>query len=262
MSGPARVTAIVPARDSAHILAATVTRLAAALDPAPPSGGSDAGARGEGGEILIVENGSADETWALAQRLVDVHGPVPIRAVRSAVGLGHAYAEGLRRARGEVALLTADDLPFGLSDLRAWRRAGRPAGVVVGSKAHHDSRVPRPWVRRAMTATFEQLRRGLLDLRVGDTQGTLFVPVDWGRRMLPTLVEGGYLFPTELIYVALAQGLPVTEIPVVLEESHAHTPTRIRARDIVQMTTGLLTMRRRRARLGTDDGWTPVTAER
>ena len=213
-------------------------------DAAAPAG-SAPGEGGEGGEILIVENASVDDTWEVASRLADADATVPIRVLRSAPGLGCAYREGLRAARGDVALLTADDLPFGVSDLDSWRLAGRPPGVVVGSKAHPGSQVPRPWVRRTLTVAFAQMRRGLLDLHVGDTQGTLIVPTGWAREVLPILVEGGYLFPTELIYVATAQGIPITEIPVRLDERHAESPTRLRARDIAQMTAGLLAMRRR-----------------
>ncbi|MEP7160845.1 MAG: glycosyltransferase [Dermatophilaceae bacterium] len=242
MSKPPQVSAIVPARDSESQLADTVARLARALARA---GDSRGGGVGEGGEILVVENGSSDGTWALARELADDDADVPVRALRSAVGLGRAYAAGLRHARCEVALLTADDLPFGLTDLQAWRLAGRPAGLVVGSKAHPGSDVPRPVVRRALTAGFGWLGRRILDLDVGDTQGTVFVPTAWAQRVLPQIHSGGYLFPTELLFVAQSFGVPITEVPVTLDAAHAEHPTRIRARDVTEMATGLVGLRRR-----------------
>ncbi len=242
MSKPPQVSAIVPARDSESRLADTVARLARALAPSGDGRGYDSG---EGGEILVVENGSSDGTWALARELAEEDADVPVRALRSSVGLGRAYAAGLRHARCEVALLTADDLPFGLTDLEAWRLAGRPAGLVVGSKAHPGSDVPRPAVRRALTAGFGWLGRRLLDLEVGDTQGTVLVPISWARRMLPQIHSEGYLFPTEMLFLAQAHGLPITEVPVRLDAAHAAHPTRIRASDVTQMAGGLVGLRHR-----------------
>ena len=85
-------------------------------------------------EVIIVENGSSDDTWQVAEELTRGSWGFPVRAVRSEVGLGAAYLEGASQAKGDVVLLTADDLPFGVTDIRSWESAGDPSALVIGSK--------------------------------------------------------------------------------------------------------------------------------
>lgn len=242
MSESLTLSVVVPAHNSGAVLDHTVQTLAAALADSP------------GAEVILVENGSRDRTWQRAQELAARSWAVPVVACQSPVGLGEAYAEGIRRARGDLVLLTADDLPFGMTDVASWRAAGCPAGLAVGSKAHPASVVPRGFLRRLMTFVFTWLRRLLLDLQVGDTQGTVFVPTAWARGVLPRLVESGYLFSTELLYAAHLQGLAITEVPITLEQRPDDGGTRIKVSDVVQMASGLVRLRRRAATLATPVG--------
>lgn len=241
MTGQPRLSVVVPAHNSGPVLDQSVEILAAALADVP------------GAEVILVENGSRDGTWARAQALAARSWPVRVVACQSPVGLGEAYAEGIRRATGEVVLLTADDLPFGMTDVAAWAAAGWPDGLVIGSKAHPDSVVPRAFVRRLMTFVFTWLRRLVLHLTVGDTQGTVFAPADWARGVTPRLAEGGYLFSTELLYAAHLQGLAITEVPIALRPRDDDGGTRIRVSDVLEMTTGLVRLRRRAATLSASD---------
>ncbi|QQS02427.1 MAG: glycosyltransferase family 2 protein [Austwickia sp.] len=238
MSERPALSVVVPAHNSGPVLEHSVQTLTCALADLP------------GAEVILVENGSRDGTWRLAQDLAARAWLVPVQAVQSAVGLGNAYAEGVRRATGDLVLLTADDLPFGMTDVAGWEAAGCPAGIVIGSKAHRDSVVPRAVLRRVMTFVFTWLRRIVLRLDVGDTQGTVFVPAGWAREVLPRLVEGGYLFSTELLYAAHLQGLPITEVPITLRERDDDGGTRIKVSDVLEMALGLLRLRRRAGQLG------------
>jgi len=234
-----RLSVVVPAHNSGVALPAQRRDLATALAESP------------GAEVILVENGSRDGTWDRAQALAARSDwPVPVIACQSPVGLGEAYAEGIRRARGDVVLLTADDLPFGMTDVAAYRAAGCPTGLVIGSKAHPDSVVPRSALRRLMTFVFTWLRRIVLRMSVGDTQGTVFVPTAWAREVLPRLREGGYLFSTELLYAGHCQGLAITEVPITLRQHADAGGTRIRVADIGEMAAGLVRLRRRAVVLG------------
>ena len=215
---------IVPAHNSGTRLEGTVDLLRREL--------GDAGI-----EVIIVENGSTDDTWEVAQRLAATSGPFPVLACQSDVGLGAAYREGIRRTSGQTLLLTADDLPFGLTDIDAWRRVDATA-LVVGSKAHRESRVPR-----------SLLRSVVLGMTVADCQGTIFAPRDWLAARLPDLREDGYLASTEIVYLAQQQGKPVIEVPVTLAPRHDDGKTRIRLGDIRDMAFGLLRLRARRREL-------------
>lgn len=194
-------------------------------------------------EVVIVENASSDDSWQVAQRLArDVVVP-PVRAVQSPKGLGNAYREGIGQARGQYVLLTADDLPFGCSDLDQWLAMPRTT-LVLGSKAHPRSVVHRAWQRGLMSGAFRLLRLVVLGMTVRDCQGTVIAEAGWLRSVLPLLEEPGYLFSTELVHVARRQGIRAVEVPVVLRP--AGSGTRIRVHDVVEMVLGLVALRRRR----------------
>jgi hypothetical protein len=119
--------------------------------------------------------------------------------------------------------------------------------VIVGSKAHPDSVVSRAFLRTALTGALRLLRRVVLNIRTGDTQGPYVMNGDWARGIAPALDEGGFLLSTEVAYAAHLGGLRVVEVPVHLRESNH--PTRIRVLDVVNMFVGLLALRRRKVRL-------------
>lgn len=224
---------VVPAHNSGPRLRETLRQLAREL------GRDDI-------EVIIVENGSSDDTWEVAEDLVRGSWGFPVRVLRSDVGLGAAYLKGVSEARGDVVLLTADDLPFGVTDIRSWESVGDPAALVFGSKAHPDSTVPRSFPRTVMSWGYRLLRRVILGMTVGDCQGTLFVDREWLRRRIPFLRERGYLTSTEIVYLAQLDRKRVVEVPVVLHAGHASGRTRIRTSDVWDMAFGLLRLRRRR----------------
>lgn len=231
------LTVVIPAHDSGVQLRESLQILARELP------GMDL-------EVVIVENGSSDGTWQEAQDLAAAGFPFPVTACQSPVGIGAAYHEGTLRASGERVLLTADDLPFGVSDVLAWQGIGSPDGMTLGSKGHPGSSVPRSVTRDLMSSGFRLLRWLILGMRVRDCQGTVLVERDWLVAQLPRLREKGYLASTEIVQAALEDGLPVREVPVTLTERHGTLGTRIRVRDVVDMGVGLFRIRRGLRRSG------------
>lgn len=231
--GVPELTIVVPAHNSGAALAHTVATLTGSLSHLLH-------------EIVIVENASTDDTLATARQLAAEHSG-NVRVVVSDKGLGMAYAAGIRAASGTSVLLTADDLPFGTSDVASWQAAGCSAAaqVCIGSKAHPRSRVPRSLIRRLMTTVFAAERRVVLNMGIGDTQGTIFAPREWLVRQLPRLKERGYLFSTELLYAATLQGVSVLELPVDLDTATRRSST-VSLHDAWKMFAGLLRLRRRR----------------
>lgn len=197
-------------------------------------------------EVVIVENDSVDGTWPLARYLEGSTHGIPIRAIQSGKGLGRAYVAGIAAARCRHVLLTADDLPFGLSDIRAWRQQSA-ADLVLGSKAHPDWVVDRTLVRQAMSLVFRALRLVVLGMRVRDCQGTPFARREWLQDLAPHLREGGYLSSTEIVYAAQREGLTIVEVSVELRPSFSGT--RIHVDDIVSMAVGLGRLRGAGSRL-------------
>jgi glycosyltransferase involved in cell wall biosynthesis len=231
------LSVVVPAHNSSAVIGTCIDRLAGRF-------------AGQAAEVIIVENGSNDDTYEVCRRLVDSRpaNVIPrIRLLQSEKGMGRALKTGAQASRGDHVLLTADDLPFGFDDLDAFdrlRNAGAAAPVVmIGSKAHPDSHVERGALRTTLTFGFGILRRLILGMKTGDPQGTVIVNGKLLRTIAPTLREDGFLFTTELIYRLERLGLRPVEVPVKLSADHAHHASRVSPSDVLSMALGLFRLR-------------------
>lgn len=233
-AGVPQLSLVIPTHNSAVVIEKTLAEAAHRL----ADGAS---------EIIVVENGSTDDTREILARVADEWSPSAptLRILTVAKGLGNALHVGIAASRGDTVMITADDLPFGFDELDAAERLGAARSpVVIGSKAHPDSEIGRSGLRSLLTAGHRFLRWVTLGMRIADPQGTYVLDGDWARSVVATLRERGFLFTTELAYAATLTGTRVTEVPVRLRES-AHR-TRVRVSDVWFMGVGLLAIRRRR----------------
>lgn len=232
----ARLSIVLPAHNSGTRLARSLERLQREASNSEI-------------EAIIVENGSRDNTWQQAQQLSHQDWGFTVQAYQSAVGLGAAYHEGIRRARGDVVLLTADDLPFGCSDLRSWERLNQPDALVIGSKAHRGSQVERGVLRSSLSLGYRAMRWISLGMRVADCQGTIFAPRAWLLDNLARFRELGYLSSTEIVYAAQLQHIDIVEVAVQLMPRDSSDRSRIKLTDITSMAAGLIRLRSRAGEL-------------
>ena len=171
--------------------------------------------------------------------------------------MGNALRAGLTRSRGTYVLLTADDLPFGFDDLDAADRMGAQGmalpRILIGSKANPESVVERGAMRALLTWGFARMRRAILGMRTGDPQGTILIEGELGRRLVRQTTEAGFLFTTELVYLAEREGIRPVEVPVRLDQTHRAHRSRVSARDVLNMGLGLIRVRRIHAGLAARD---------
>lgn len=200
----------------------------------------------EAGQVYLVENGSSDATWERCCQLQDRFGQHRVVLLRSEKGMGNALDAGILATTEDYVLLSADDLPFGFTDVAAAIEDGWSAPVLIGSKAHPNSEIGRSRKRELISSGFKLARQVVLFSRVGDSQGTYLIQGDWARQTAPRLQETGFLFTTELVYAAELQKTSIVEIPVRLAEHHGEKRTSISKRDVIDMGLGLLRIRSRR----------------
>jgi glycosyltransferase involved in cell wall biosynthesis len=241
---------ILPVHNEALVLRANVARAQAYL------------ADVEGSVILAVENGSRDASWEIATQLAaesEQGADVRVYAFRErAPGIGFAYHRGLAEAlklfgpsSSVWAVLTGADLPFGFTDAEAARPlfASPPSApaILIGSKAHPASRVKSPLRRRWMTRAYRVARRVAVGMRVGDSQGSVFLRLDLAAQLSPLVRARGFFYSTELCFRAERVGHSIVELPVtadpVLRASSVHP-----IRDGLGMARALLRLRHEEAR--------------
>lgn len=169
-------------------------------------------------EILLAENGSSDNTVAVAQGLAAEYPQVQVHSL-GRPNYGAALKAGLLRARGTFVICDEIDL----CDVDFYQRAlvlldSGAAELVVGSKAMAGSHDRRPLLRRVATRTINGMLRVLVGFTGTDTHG---LKAFRREALLDTVRHCQVdrdLFASEFVIRAEREGKRVTEIPVHIAE--------------------------------------------
>jgi len=228
---PAAVTVVIPAYNEAGMIERCVTEVVDGLRD-----------RGLAFEVIVVENGSTDDTGERVAAIVAREPEVSVRSLAQA-DYGEAMRAGLLDAVGrQVVIFDADYYDLDFLDRALARLDAQPApAIVVGSKRAPGTRDDRVWPRRAITATFAMLLRIVFGLRVSDTHGMKALDVEAVRPIVRRCRNGRDLFDTELVLRCDRAGLLVVELPVtVVERRPSRTPIAGRA---LRTIAGLMLLR-------------------
>jgi 4-amino-4-deoxy-L-arabinose transferase-like glycosyltransferase len=160
-------------------------------------------------EIIVVDDGSGDDTSAIVERLI-VSRP-RVRLVRHRInrGYGAALRSGFEAARGDLIAFTDADGQFDLADLERLVARIDESPIVVGYRIDRKD----PWTRRFYSLGYNQIIRRLVGTRVRDCDCALKV---FRREALAKLLpESTHFFVnTEMLTRARQQHLSVAEIGV------------------------------------------------
>jgi glycosyltransferase involved in cell wall biosynthesis len=182
--------------------------------------------RAEAIEVIVVDDGSDDGTFEIAQQMAANHPAIRILRERH-LGKANAVLAGLSEARGDFVGFSDVDLATPLSTWDACDTAFRNgADVAIASREGEGAvRLGEPWYRHAMGRAFNWLIRALLLPGIHDTQcGFKF----FSRNALDTILPRCQLyrnagvisrprvtaFDVELLYIAKRQGFDIAAIPV------------------------------------------------
>ncbi len=180
-------------------------------------------AAGLSGEIIVVDDGSPDDTAGVARAA-----PVPAGIARHVIrfernrGKGAAVREGMRASRASFAMFADSGLciPYGnaLRGLELLRR--NECELAHGSRWLPDSRLLRPHrpYRRLLSRLFRDLIPWVLGMDVSsltDTQcGFKLYKGETGRVLYGECISDGFVFDIEVILRARRHGWRIREFPV------------------------------------------------
>ena len=228
---PPALTVVLPAHNEAGMLEEAVGEVVNGLRERPRSF-----------EVVVVENGSTDDTAAIANRLAGAWAEVRTLSLPEP-DYGRALRAGLLAAVGDVVVnFDVDFCDLGFLDraVPMVEGADGPA-VVVGSKRSAGSGDTRGWQRRLVTGVFSSLLRVGFGLTVSDTHGVKAMRRAAVAPLAQHCRNGADLFDTELILRAERAGERIGEIPVdVVEKRPARSSIRAR---IPRTVKGLAALR-------------------
>jgi dolichyl-phosphate beta-glucosyltransferase len=209
------LSVIIPVHNGAEFLADSVGALVQFLD-----------AHGPSHEIIVVDDGSTDDTLSIAESMAGDR----LRVVSLAENRGKfgAVREGMMAARGRCRVFTDADIPYDHAALPHIERLVNESGfhMVLGDRTLGDSAsaVKQPALRQLMSWTFRQLLRLLITGGVPDSQcGLKGFRAEVADALFPLITDERFGGDIELIYIALKYNLALRRIPVRLQRQGTST---------------------------------------
>lgn len=171
------------------------------------------------GELLVVDDGSRDDTAALVSDLARAEPRLRLVELDRNRGKGAAVRRGMLEATGEWRLFSDADLSTPIEEVEKLlfhARAG--ADVVIGSRGLVESeiRTRQPLPRELMGRTFNLIVRQLLLGGFKDTQcGFKLFRGTVAEELFGAQTVEGFAFDVEVLLLAKERGLRIAEVPVV-----------------------------------------------
>jgi glycosyltransferase involved in cell wall biosynthesis len=232
-SSSPKVSVVVPAFNEASRIGDSIQKIENFLGKLP-----------FGSELVIVDDGSSDDTSDIVRRLTFPG----LRLIRNDVnhGKGFAVQMGVLAAAGEYVLFSDADLSAPIEELDKLLQAAESqhADVVIGSRALDRSfiKIHQTRTREVGGILFNRMVRILLGLNIHDTQcGFKLFRREKIRPVFEKLTIIGFGFDPELLFLASRAGLKILEIPV--RWSHAEGSKIRFLRDGIRMFTDLVRIR-------------------
>jgi dolichyl-phosphate beta-glucosyltransferase len=201
---------IVPAYNEAVRLGQSLKSIFTYLNETHPSA-----------ELIVVDDGSSDETRAVAQKGFELAGSIQAKliSVHPNRGKGHAVRTGLLAARAPIAVFFDADLSTPLAEIPKVLAPIESEGydLVFGSRALDRSLigVHQPWRREFGGRVFNLVVRISTGLPFADTQcGFKAFRSSTCRPIIEAATIDRFAFDVEMLYLAQAAGLRLKEVPV------------------------------------------------
>src|SRR5947209_9909166 len=176
-----------------------------------------------GGEVIVVDDGSSDDTSRVAAEFIAAHARERVEGrvirVEPNKGKGNAVRTGLLAARNTVAAFFDADLSMPVTEtpkLVGPVRSGQ-YDIVFGSRAL-DRRLigtHQPWAREQSGRVFNRVMRALTGLPFRDTQcGFKAFRMDVCRPVVEGALIDRFGFDVELLFFGRRAGLRILDSPV------------------------------------------------
>jgi glycosyltransferase involved in cell wall biosynthesis len=215
MSSPPEptVSVVLPAYRLGEVIAGNIARVDEAL-------------AGEA-EIVVVDDGSPDNTYGEARRAAEVHPRVKVIRHDHNQGKGEALCTGTRNSSGEIVVFLDADLDLPPDQVPALVAQLGDIDMLVGAKRASMSEGRYPLTRRVLSTLFTVFTVGLFRLPVRETQTGLKIA---RRRLLeevlPEMRIRGYAYDLEMLVRAHRKGFTIREVPVELGPTASTAPLR------------------------------------
>jgi dolichyl-phosphate beta-glucosyltransferase len=190
-------------------------------------------------EIIVVDDGSTDDTLGQAQLLEDAH--LKVFASKPNRGKGYAVKLGMQKSQGAYRLFMDVDLSTSLDEIGKFLTVIRQghSDVLIGCR---NLRQNQPWYREFLGKGFTVLSSALVFCHYHDfTCGFKMFTAKASEKIFARQRIDDWAFDTEILYLANREHLKVDQLPVQWQHEGA---SKVRlGRDIVNSFVSLIKIR-------------------
>jgi dolichyl-phosphate beta-glucosyltransferase len=205
--GAVDLSMVIPAYNEARRLPPTLARLRDYLDAGPDSY-----------EVLVVDDGSDDDTVAVARGVAREWPQLEVLTLPHNQGKGAAVREGMLHARGALRAFSDADLSTPIEELPRLRsHLGGACHVAIASRdaPGSDIQVHQPRWREFMGRTYNRILRLLVLPGIRDTQcGFKLFTSEAAQACFAPLDTFRFGFDAEVLVRAHRRGWEIAEVPV------------------------------------------------
>ncbi len=195
-------------------------------------------------EVLVVENGSTDQTLAVAQAFAQ-HAPYVHVLHEAERGKGLAVRRGMLEARGQYRFICDADLSMPIEQVNRFipPLIKNPAVAIASREVDGAVRYGEPTYRHLIGRVFNGLVRLMALPHLNDTQcGFKCFRADVAEDVFSKQTLEGMSFDVEVLYIAQLHGYAIQEVPI---DWYFNADSRVRlVNDSLRMFLDLLTIRR------------------
>ena len=166
-------------------------------------------------EVIVVENGSNDQTLSLAQDLTAKYPKLRVLHNEKA-GKGLAVKRGLLEAKGEYRIFCDADLSMPIEEVRRFIPPNVDSDIVIASREVEGAvRYDEPEFRHFTGRIFNLLIRSLALPKLHDTQcGFKCFRADIVEDIFQHQSIDGWAFDVEILFIARMRGYEIVELPI------------------------------------------------
>ena len=195
-------------------------------------------------EVIVVENGSIDHTFEIAQGFAKQHANLCV-IQNDWRGKGLAIQRGVKEALGEYVFLCDADLSMPIEEINKFiPPQSQDVDIAIASREAPGSvRYNEPYYRHFTGRVFNTLIRWLVLPKLQDTQcGFKCLRAKVARDIFRYQTLTGWAFDVELLFIARRHGYSIVEIPI---DWYFNADSKISIfRDSLRMFLDLLAIRR------------------
>ena len=163
------------------------------------------------GEIVIVNDGSTDETGKLAEELRSRHSGIQVIHHKTPQGIGGSFWDGVKTAQGETVVMIPGDGENDAAEILRYLPLMNEVDMVIPYVFNRE-------VRSRLRCLVSNLYRGIINITFGMTLNYMNGTVMYRKSILECveLKAGGFFYQTELLIKCIRQGYLFAEVPYAL----------------------------------------------